>query len=67
MPLGELSLDQMLADPMVRLVMRRDGVEEAEIRALFGRMRQRRGDARPSLGAESSLHAFVAPLGLAAS
>ncbi len=28
----ELTLDELLADPIVRLVMRRDGVTEADIR-----------------------------------
>lgn len=37
----ELTLDEMLADPMVRLVMRRDGVEETDLRALLRRVRDR--------------------------
>ena len=41
MPETELNLDEMLADPMVRLVMRRDGVEEAELRALLDRAKER--------------------------
>lgn len=50
MPPVELTLDQMLADPIVRLVMRRDGVKEAEIRALFGRIRRCRANAGPPVG-----------------
>ncbi len=34
---GELTLDQMLADPIVRLVMARDGVTEAQVRAVMQR------------------------------
>ena len=30
----ELTLDEMLADPIVRLLMKRDGVSEGELRAL---------------------------------
>ena len=37
-PETELSLDEMLADPIVRVVMRRDGVEEAQVRALVRRV-----------------------------
>ncbi|WP_168713192.1 hypothetical protein [Parvibaculum lavamentivorans] len=33
----ELSLDEMLADPIVRIVMKRDGVREGDIRALAER------------------------------
>ncbi len=39
---GELTLDQMLADPIVRLLMRRDGVEEADVRMLMARLHQQR-------------------------
>lgn len=34
-PLAELLLDRMLADPMVRLVMRSDGISDAEMRRLY--------------------------------
>lgn len=34
-PEVELTLDEMLADPIVHLVMRRDGVDETDIRALI--------------------------------
>ncbi|MEQ8268984.1 MAG: hypothetical protein RH982_17445 [Parvibaculum sp.] len=33
----ELSLEELLLDPVVRLVMRRDGVRERDIRALAER------------------------------
>jgi hypothetical protein len=44
----ELSLDEMLADPIVRVMMRRDGVEEAHVRALVRRVagRLRQGEPR---------------------
>jgi hypothetical protein len=32
---GELSLDDMLAEPIVKLLMDRDGVDEAELRSLM--------------------------------
>ena len=35
MRLTELTLDQMLADEIVRLVMARDGVSEAQVRRLI--------------------------------
>jgi hypothetical protein len=41
----ELTLDEMLADPIVRLVMRRDGVGEAEVRRVMARMKAGRGGA----------------------
>jgi hypothetical protein len=39
------TLDEMLADPMVRLVMRRDGVDESCLRALLRRVRDQRAAA----------------------
>lgn len=39
----ELTLDQMLNDPIVRLLMARDGVAEADLRGLAARIRSRRG------------------------
>lgn len=39
----ELTLDQMLHDPIVRLLMARDGVAEADLRGLAARIRSRRG------------------------
>lgn len=44
---GELSLDQMLADPIVQLLMSRDGVAEADVRALMARLRQQRVEPEP--------------------
>jgi hypothetical protein len=59
---GELTLDQMLADPIVRLVMLRDGVEEAEIRALFRGIRHRRANASsPSSAPRSERRRRPAP------
>lgn len=36
----QLTLDQMLADPIVRRLMERDGVEEIQVRRLMDRMRR---------------------------
>lgn len=41
----ELTLDQMLDDPIVRQLMARDGVAEADLRALAARVRPRRGSS----------------------
>ncbi len=32
---GEASIDELMADPIVQLVMRSDGVSEGELRALL--------------------------------
>jgi len=37
----ELTLDDMLADSIVRLVMQRDGVTEADVRLIFAKRRRR--------------------------
>lgn len=37
----EPSLDELLDEPIVRLIMRRDGVEARELRALVEAMRRR--------------------------
>jgi hypothetical protein len=42
----DLTLDQMLDDPIVRQLMARDGVAEADVRALAARIRPRRGASR---------------------
>lgn len=39
----ELTLDQMLNNPIVRQLMARDGVAEADLRGLAARIRSRRG------------------------
>lgn len=39
----EMTLDQMLDDPIVRQLMARDGVVEADLRALAARVRPRPG------------------------
>jgi hypothetical protein len=39
----EPRLDDVLADPIVHQVMRRDGVESADLRALIARVRARAG------------------------
>lgn len=43
---AEPALNDMLADPITQLLMRRDGVQEAEIRRLAHRLRLRQADAR---------------------
>ena len=37
------SLQSLLDDPMVRLLMQRDGIRETDVRAIFTRMRRSRG------------------------
>jgi hypothetical protein len=46
-PETELTLDEMLADPIVHLMMRRDGVEEAHVRDLVRHVAHRRRRAEP--------------------
>jgi hypothetical protein len=53
-PEHELTLDDMLADPLIHLMMRRDGVEEAHVRALFSRLAQGRRPTEPRSFAEWS-------------
>jgi hypothetical protein len=43
----EFNLDQLLADPLIRMVMTSDAVEEADIRHLAGRLALRKA-ASPS-------------------
>ncbi len=40
---GELTLDEMLRDPIVRLLMQRDGVSEGEVRAVMDGADRERG------------------------
>ncbi len=42
---SEPSLNEMLDDPVVQVVMARDGVKRREIVALMGRMQTQRGDS----------------------
>jgi hypothetical protein len=37
---SEMTLDELLADPIIRLVMDRDGVEADDVRALFESLRR---------------------------
>jgi hypothetical protein len=46
-PEAELTLDDMLADPIVHLVMQRDGLDEAELRALIHKVALRFRQAEP--------------------
>ena len=48
---GEPSLDELLADPIVRLVMKQDGVTDLAIRRLMARLGT--GRPQPSQGAAS--------------
>lgn len=53
---GELTLDQMLADPIVHLMMQRDGVEEHQIRRLMALLgEQRAAQARTEAANDTSL------------
>ncbi|MBX9726473.1 MAG: hypothetical protein K2X09_04335 [Rickettsiales bacterium] len=38
--LGEPTLDELFAEPIVRLVMKRDGVEESEMRGQITRVQR---------------------------
>ena len=46
----DLTLDEILADPMVRQLMHRDGVAEAQVRGLADHVRRRPG---PRLGPDA--------------
>ena len=45
----DLDLDQLLADPLVRLMMSSDGVEETQIRQLAERIAPRRVEGRTAM------------------
>ncbi len=51
--LGEIGLEVMLRDPIIRLVMRRDGVKPREVRAAMARLKRARR-ARPAGAGASS-------------
>ena len=38
--LGEPTLEEIFAEPIVRLIMRRDGVEDADLREQINRVQQ---------------------------
>jgi hypothetical protein len=44
----EPTLDEMLADPIVRLLMLRDGVRETDVRGLVERLRHRPAVVSPA-------------------
>jgi hypothetical protein len=46
--LAELTLDQMLDDPIVHLTMARDGVRACEVRGLIARLKSARAQMRQS-------------------
>jgi hypothetical protein len=49
-PCIEPSLDELLADPAARILMRRDGVTESQVRAVIGAAQRARAAApRPAL------------------
>lgn len=54
----EPALSEMLADPITQLLMRRDGVQEAEIRRLAARLRDRAG-LRSTAGARRAANDLV--------
>ncbi|NBB63771.1 hypothetical protein GVN18_31380 [Pseudomonas sp. ODNR1LW] len=47
MPPYDLTLDEMLKDPIMRRLMERDGVDESEVRGLSDYVRRRRGPKKP--------------------
>lgn len=49
-PQTEATLDELLEEPITQLLMRRDGVSEAEIRRLIAACAQSRSGRRPPLG-----------------
>ena len=52
--ISELTLNEILADPIVHLVMARDGVAEIDVRELIGRaLRSRFGSAQAGSHRES--------------
>lgn len=57
-PETEVTLDELLKEPITRLVMRRDGVSETEIRQLMARLdsppRERRSFGKSERPAEPS-------------
>ena len=46
----ETSLDELLAEPMVKLLMRKDGVSIGDARALYDRVRPRLEDVQQRIG-----------------
>lgn len=55
----ELTVEEMLADPIVQLVMKSDKIVADDIRQVLREARQRRGAHLPSRG-ESELHQCAA-------
>lgn len=55
-PHKELTLDELLADPIVQLVMQRDGVTAEDVRKVNERARQ--AQSANSQGREMRNHAF---------
>jgi hypothetical protein len=47
---AELTLEEMLSDAIVQLVMRRDGVSEDEVRAVMSGLRRRPPTPEPEGG-----------------
>lgn len=54
----DMTLDQMLDDPLVRQLMARDGVAESDLRALAARIRPLRGPSQSSRGVEPEPRSF---------
>jgi hypothetical protein len=52
---AELTLDQMLDDPIVHLTMARDGVRACEVRGLIARLKAVRAQGRRCEDSESCL------------
>lgn len=47
----ELTLDEMLADPIVRKVMKSDSVDESHVRKLMSRQHEKRRDGQAPFNA----------------
>jgi hypothetical protein len=60
--LRELSLEDMLADPIVQLVMRRDGLIAADVRLIMSVARAARRPCEADLGLTPQSAAAQAPL-----
>jgi hypothetical protein len=57
----EPTLDELLAEPAVRLMMARDRVDEAEVRRIVVEIRERRGEISPAPAPDSRLAPWCLP------
>ena len=67
----DLTVDQLLNDPMTLLVMRADGVDPASLKTMLAgqaiRLRRASGAAAPAFGADSAFSVSGGPAFIAAS